>query len=380
MFKPILKISLIFLFISTLPGIDPGLSNAQERGLGGTGISPTLLENKERGLGGTGITDTLLTELFAEERGLGGTGIIGTITAFGSIWVNGIEVEYDHNSRITIDGKVAVESQLRIGQQVEVIAHKQANEIIASSIAIRHQVIAPIESINKEQRSLTLLGQTVHYGNSQVIDNSHIGIGQTVRISGYRNDHEEIIATGIEPAPSSELWQLSGSATQSAEGLFISGFKLPLTSDIAAGDRVTIRGTWQKQTARIQQIIREPSLPFNGQVSTLYVESRLDSTPRRLRYAGGVLKLSEGDGVTSRAGFARITIEQGYPKMDRWVPESEQTLNRIDHQPEQSPPNHHDLRQSQPETDRRPERPEPRPQLHRGPAPQPGSGFRMLRP
>ncbi|MCK4675157.1 MAG: hypothetical protein KAT61_04530, partial [Gammaproteobacteria bacterium] len=50
-------------------------------------------EDKDIGLGGTGmLADTGSGQTGS---GMGGTGIIGEITGFGSIFVNGIEVEYD---------------------------------------------------------------------------------------------------------------------------------------------------------------------------------------------------------------------------------------------------------------------------------------------
>ena len=62
-------------------------------GIGGTGhaeagcIANKQVEGNKGGIGGTGN--------LATADGIGGTGIIGVITDFGSIWVNGIRVQYD---------------------------------------------------------------------------------------------------------------------------------------------------------------------------------------------------------------------------------------------------------------------------------------------
>jgi hypothetical protein len=72
-----------------------------EGGVGGTGntVSPTKggvggTGKSERpangGVGGTGL----------QAGGVGGTGIVGTITGFGSVCVNGLEVEYDHSTPV----------------------------------------------------------------------------------------------------------------------------------------------------------------------------------------------------------------------------------------------------------------------------------------
>ena len=61
-------------------------------------------EDKDTGLGGTGMLANTDTD---DGNGLGGTGILGKITGYGSIFVNGIEIEYDNETAFTINGKTA---------------------------------------------------------------------------------------------------------------------------------------------------------------------------------------------------------------------------------------------------------------------------------
>src|ERR1700744_2787708 len=50
------------------------------------------------GLGGTGVTSA--SRVAATGDGIGGTGIIGTISGFGSIIVNGLELQFDHTTSV----------------------------------------------------------------------------------------------------------------------------------------------------------------------------------------------------------------------------------------------------------------------------------------
>src|SRR3954463_13603997 len=79
-------------------------SNVLRELVGQLGVS------EQRGLGGTGVVAR------AQDRGLGGTGIIGIVTGFGSICVNGFEVEVDRTSAVTVEGLAARRADVRLGQ------------------------------------------------------------------------------------------------------------------------------------------------------------------------------------------------------------------------------------------------------------------------
>jgi len=101
-------------------------------------------EDKDIGLGGTGMLAATDSEAGS---GLGGTGILGKITGFGSIFVNGIEIEYDNETAFTIDGKTAVSQQLEIGDVVEVLTTDANKYTQARVINLRHEVIGKVESV-----------------------------------------------------------------------------------------------------------------------------------------------------------------------------------------------------------------------------------------
>jgi hypothetical protein len=151
-------------------------------------------EDKDIGLGGTGmLADT--------GNGLGGTGILGEITGFGSIFVNGIEVEYDDTTAFTIDGKTAMQQPLEIGDVVEVLTTDETKHTQARTINLRHEVIGKVESTDPQTFSFTVLGQTV----VQSLNNRMLpDVGTTVAVSGFRVDQHTIISTRVTSADTTQ--------------------------------------------------------------------------------------------------------------------------------------------------------------------------------
>ena len=78
---------IVLLLLVTVSACTSGLLNS----------TATNDEDQDIGLGGTGL-------MANTGNGLGGTGIVGEITGFGSIFVNGVEIEYDSDTPFTING------------------------------------------------------------------------------------------------------------------------------------------------------------------------------------------------------------------------------------------------------------------------------------
>ena len=147
-------------------------------------------EDKDIGLGGTGM-------LANTGSGMGGTGIIGEITGYGSIFVNGIEVEYDNDTAFTINGETAAPQQLEIGDVVEILTTDANVHTQAQIINLRHEIIGRVESVEPHTYSFTINGQSI----IQSIEKSTIPeVGTTVAVAGFRIDEQTIISTRITPA------------------------------------------------------------------------------------------------------------------------------------------------------------------------------------
>ncbi|MGB5396366.1 MAG: DUF5666 domain-containing protein [Gammaproteobacteria bacterium] len=159
-------------------------------------------EDSDIGIGGTGM-------LADSGNGLGGTGIVGEITGFGSIFVNGVEIEYDHATPFTIDGIKASHQQLVIGDVVEVLTGDAGKHTDAQQINLRHEVIGKVETVNAEAARFKVLGQTVMIAyNGATLPQP----GETVAVSGVRIDKHTIRATRVTPADSGQQLLRSGNA------------------------------------------------------------------------------------------------------------------------------------------------------------------------
>lgn len=151
-------------------------------------------EDRDIGLGGTGLLAN--TGNTADDNGLGGTGILGVITGFGSIFVNGIEIEYDDKTTFTVNGKPAKLQQLKIGDVVEVLTVDLGQHTQAQIINLRHEVIGKVEAVDPQTFSFTVQGQTV----IQSVDKKVLpAVGTTVAVSGFRVDKTTIVSSRVKP-------------------------------------------------------------------------------------------------------------------------------------------------------------------------------------
>ncbi len=144
-------------------------------------------EDKDIGLGGTGMQAN-------SNGGLGGTGIVGEITGFGSIFVNGIEIEHDEKTEYTVNAKPSIQPEFSVGDVVEVLTSDANTYTYAKIINIRHELIGKVESVEPQTFSFTVLGQTV----VQAINNRQSPkVGDTVAVSGVRIDEKTILASRV---------------------------------------------------------------------------------------------------------------------------------------------------------------------------------------
>ncbi len=307
----------------------------KERGLGGTGKQDDYLNNQmgERGLGGTGKQlETIAQKLFDSERGLGGTGIIGTITKFGSIWVNGIEIELNEDTEITQDHTPANETSLRIGQQVEVVVQKDGEKVFAQNVAIEHQLIAPVEEVNHQQHQIKTLGQEIILADNAPGVWPTVAPGDTIRVSGYRNENDQIVATDIAVDTHQNQWLLQGTVTERGNQPYIGELSLQNKGiDVSVGDNVILRGELSDGSLRISDYQVKPELPFNGRVEHIYVEGTISPQRKQFRFANGHIRAQNLSAVSesSQRGFALISIHRNGVELNHFTPETMLLLEKM---------------------------------------------------
>ncbi|MDE2219780.1 MAG: hypothetical protein KGJ52_05305 [Gammaproteobacteria bacterium] len=192
-----------------------------------------------------------------------GVATSGTITAFGSVYVNG--VRYDVSAAtIRKNDRSVMQSALAVGEVALVRGHQsaQTGQGTADSVEVEDNVVGPIATIDVAGGKLTVLGQTVLVTANTSFD---MGItpadltglmtGDAVEISGFADANGVITATRIGRAEAGEPLQVLGTVAgfDAANHVFmINGLKVDFTAASvsgftagapANGDLVVVRGT-----------------------------------------------------------------------------------------------------------------------------------------
>jgi hypothetical protein len=132
------------------------------------------------------------------DGGIGGTGAadvsVGGITAFGSVWVNGVEFKTSGATTIRIDDTPHPESDLRVGMVARVDG--SIANATASAITVTSAVKGYVESVAANQ--MVVMGQTVVTGAGTTIANGPILAGQYVEVHGQVAADGTIAANFVE--------------------------------------------------------------------------------------------------------------------------------------------------------------------------------------
>ncbi len=149
----------------------------------------------------------------ANSGGIGGTGITsGSISGFGSIFVNGIEVDLS-GALVTVKGQPGSEADLKLGQVVTVTGTVSADGKSGSATQVSYDadVVGPIATLPQADadgltKTFTMLGTTVVVDiDETVFDDGVVGFdfdtitqNDAVEVSGYFDDADVLHAKFIE--------------------------------------------------------------------------------------------------------------------------------------------------------------------------------------
>lgn len=260
---------------------------AQQGGIGGTGdavehggIGGTGSLAQGGGIGGTGA--------LARDSGTGGTGIVGIITGFASICVNGIEVHYDTNTPLKINGRPATPKDLAVGQLVHAEATGTGDELIARNISVHYAVAGPIGQVNSATRQIQIMGQAVQVTEQTVApagsNLSALRPGDFVRVSGLRKQDGAIVAARLERVSAQREVSVTGPVSRVGEHDFsVSGLRVAVASGslpegVTAGKEVEVHGEWHNGLLKAERIDVAPSLPFGGREQRLELQGYLHAS------------------------------------------------------------------------------------------------------
>jgi hypothetical protein len=152
-------------------------------------------------------------------QNLGGSSAVsttGTITAFGSVVVDGVHYDTSH-ATITRNGVSVSETELAVGQIARIVADSADDtDRAADRIDVDDRSVGPITSINNAAGSLVALGQTVTVDSATSFDRdispsglSGLAVGEVIDVSGFSAADGHIRATRIEPG-STTTFQVIG--------------------------------------------------------------------------------------------------------------------------------------------------------------------------
>ncbi len=130
------------------------------------------------------------------------TVVQGTITGFGSIFVNGVEFSTT-SAQVTFNDAPGQVSALQIGQRVSVTGQRNSSTTgTATQITYDPELEGQISAIDVANSRLTVLGQTVEVSGTTVFRNvanfAALAVGNFVEVSGRRDSTGLIRAGYVE--------------------------------------------------------------------------------------------------------------------------------------------------------------------------------------
>jgi hypothetical protein len=250
----------------------------------------------ERGIGGTGVS--------SDGGGIGGTGVVGTVTALGSVWVNGLHIEIPPAARITVEGEPAPTGAVGVGHTVAV---RVGADGAAESVAVRYAVAGPVATLDRDAGQVIVMGQRVHV--SDLAPDAWPAVGESVAVSGLRRADGVIEAARLDSWDGARGWLLRGRLTGGRSAppgsVSLDGLRVRLEPGLALPDeagRVRLSGRFAADGTAVATVVRPvPLNPFGGAVGRLVVETFTDAQ-------GAPVEAPEVAAGLSLPGSARVVI------------------------------------------------------------------------
>jgi len=156
----------------------------------GCGNSESGQDIAEGGIEGTGRVATSSTS-------------VGTITGFGSVFVNGVEYETGQASVDTDDNENATEDDLEIGMFVTIQGSVNADAVTGDAVSIHYSedIKGYVQAIDVNAGKLIIMGQEVNTDELTVYEDVTLEtllVGDFVEVSGLTTGSGVLLATRIE--------------------------------------------------------------------------------------------------------------------------------------------------------------------------------------
>ncbi|WP_376089408.1 DUF5666 domain-containing protein [Roseomonas sp. CCTCC AB2023176] len=226
---------------------------------------------EEGGIGGTGISPA-----GNSPAGNSPTGIFGTVTALGSLYVNGLRVETPRDTVMdTTDAQPVLP-----GDTVAVEATREGDRFLARRVTAFHPLIGPVEPLRDGR--LAILGTPVVLGPTLPVRAADGGFGsvgtlrpgQPVAVSGlWRGD--AVVATALRPVGAAAGTVLRGQLRRDGFAWRVGATRLRFRSlpfDLPEEAFVTVRGRPEAGGLAVESLEEQPLAVFAGRIAALSVE------------------------------------------------------------------------------------------------------------
>lgn len=268
--------------------------------------------------------------------GSGGTGSfsVGTITGFGSVFVNDVRYE-DASASVSDDDGVRSHDDLKLGMVVKVLGRTSASgDSSASSIWFDSALLGPVSATNADKKTFNIIGQKVVvatgtvFGASLPLGFTGIQIGQTLEVHGFVNPlSNELQATLVEVKASPSNYKISGQVRNLQNGVktfqigsetvsfaALNGSNIPLgfANDLPVMVRLDTRppaanGSWTATRLHVNQdsIDDQDNVDIEGLVTEL-------TSPTQFRINGARVDASSAifpDGTADVVQGVRIKVK-----------------------------------------------------------------------
>jgi hypothetical protein len=213
------------------------------------------------GLGASGVGATDEDE---REGGIIGTGILGTITALGSIYVNGQHIEFAPDQTVEDGLNITLARDLRPGHTVAVVASPDGEDWQAHHVRMVYPLVGPAQIA--QDGTLWVMG-------SQVVTDQTVAEGAWIAVSGLWQG-DRVLASQITTLPKNhQSARITGTyLARDAQGdILIGGSRLQSLDLQHAQPGMALRVFGDPTPQGIQAYQVEASL-FDGQVGVMQVQ------------------------------------------------------------------------------------------------------------
>ena len=224
----------------------------------------------------------------ADLAGIGGSGFIstGTVTSFGSVFVNGVEFETT-SSTFEVEDTIGSQQDLRIGMVVQVSGSINPDGVTGTATHINYgdDLEGPVSNIVTSVgiRSFTVFGITVEISEADTafegVGFSSIANGNVLEISGYYDQNDKLQASYVElkavDSNAFSVFEIKGKIS----GLNVNSFQLQrvnidasaanfndLPNGLQNGQLVEVKGRFSNNTINAMEVKGVDSLDEDAEV------------------------------------------------------------------------------------------------------------------